>query len=173
MHYQLIAAIDEDWGIGKDGTIPWRCPDDLKHFKRVTLGHWLVIGRKTWDSFGRKPLPGRNTIVVSSDPESVGIPPNGLKIGDTGAYRVLGARSPSHAKQLLAANYANQVFIGGGATIYSAFSAEISTIWLSRVKARAQCDTKLDVCLDNFVLLLQQGHHGDTPFTIELYRRTR
>lgn len=63
----LVAAMDENRAIGKDGTLPWRIPEDLARFKALTLGHCLLMGRKTYDSIGR-PLPGRTTIVVTRQP---------------------------------------------------------------------------------------------------------
>ncbi len=60
----LVLAMSDGGVIGKDGGLPWRIPEDLRHFKAVTMGHAMVMGRKTWDSIGR-PLPGRRTIVVS------------------------------------------------------------------------------------------------------------
>lgn len=64
----LVAAMDENRAIGKDGTLPWRIPEDLARFKELTLGHCLLMGRKTYDSIGR-PLPGRTTIVVTRQPD--------------------------------------------------------------------------------------------------------
>lgn len=61
---QLVVAYSDNRVIGKDNTLPWRLPSDLAHFKRVTLGQPIVMGRKTWDSLGR-PLPGRPNLVVS------------------------------------------------------------------------------------------------------------
>lgn len=60
-----IVAIGEDNVIGLHGTLPWHYPADLKRFKRVTMGAAIVMGRKTWDSIGRRALPGRRNIVVS------------------------------------------------------------------------------------------------------------
>src|SRR5512145_1318566 len=64
MRISLIVAADKNDGIGQDGRLPWRLPDDLKRFKQLTLGHHLIMGRKTFESIG-KPLPGRTTIVVT------------------------------------------------------------------------------------------------------------
>jgi len=63
----LVVAIAENGVIGAKGTLPWHLPEDLKHFKRVTLGHPVIMGRRTWQSLG-KPLPGRENIVVSRTP---------------------------------------------------------------------------------------------------------
>lgn len=62
----MVAAYGDNRVIGDDGRIPWRIPEDFAHFKRVTLGHTLVMGRTTWDSIGR-PLPGRTTVVLTRD----------------------------------------------------------------------------------------------------------
>ena len=61
----LVLAMAENGVIGKDGAIPWRIADDLKRFKRLTVGKTVVMGRKTWDSLPRKPLPERINIVVT------------------------------------------------------------------------------------------------------------
>ncbi len=61
----LVLAMAENGVIGKDGAIPWRIADDLRRFKRLTVGKTVVMGRKTWDSLPRKPLPDRINIVVT------------------------------------------------------------------------------------------------------------
>jgi dihydrofolate reductase len=60
----LVAAVAKNGVIGKDGKLPWHLPEDLRHFKRLTLGHPVIMGRRTWQSLG-KPLPGRDNIVVT------------------------------------------------------------------------------------------------------------
>jgi dihydrofolate reductase len=60
----LVFAVSDDGVIGKDGKLPWRIPEDLRFFKNTTMGHAIIMGRKTWDEVG-KPLPGRRNIVVS------------------------------------------------------------------------------------------------------------
>lgn len=64
----LVVAIDARRGIGVDNKLPWHLPEDLAHFKRVTLGHPIIMGRKTFDSIGR-PLPKRRNIVVTRNPD--------------------------------------------------------------------------------------------------------
>ena len=64
----LIAAVGRNGVIGRDNDLPWRIREDLQHFKALTLGHTLVMGRKTYDSIGR-PLPGRRTVVVTRQPD--------------------------------------------------------------------------------------------------------
>ena len=65
----LIVAVAENGVIGAKGGLPWRIPEDLKHFKSLTLGKPCIMGRKTWESLPRKPLPGRTNIVVTRDPD--------------------------------------------------------------------------------------------------------
>jgi dihydrofolate reductase len=62
----LVAAVAANGVIGKKGQLPWHLPEDLKHFKKLTLGHPVIMGRRTWESLGKhKPLPGRENIVVT------------------------------------------------------------------------------------------------------------
>lgn len=67
MTVTIVVAMGDNRVIGRDGDLPWRLPADLAHFKSLTMGHVLVMGRATFDSIGR-PLPGRTTIVVTRDP---------------------------------------------------------------------------------------------------------
>lgn len=64
----LIAAVARNGIIGKGGVLPWHLGADLQHFKRLTMGHAILMGRRTWESLGR-PLPGRRSIVISRDPQ--------------------------------------------------------------------------------------------------------
>jgi dihydrofolate reductase len=64
----LVAAVSANGIIGAGGKLPWHLPEDLKHFKRLTLGHPVIMGRRTWESLGGKALPGRENIVVSRQP---------------------------------------------------------------------------------------------------------
>ena len=68
MTVTIVAAVGANRAIGRDNDMPWHLPEDLAHFKRTTLGHTLVMGRKTYDSIGR-PLPGRTTVVLTRSPD--------------------------------------------------------------------------------------------------------
>lgn len=102
----LVAAHARNRVIGDNGTIPWHLPHDFAHFKRETLGHTLVMGRRTWDSIAR-PLPGRATIVVTRD-ESFA----------PGFEGVLVAHSLEEAFDL-AADLPGDVMVAGGGEIYA------------------------------------------------------
>ena len=65
MNIQLTWAQDKKGGIGKNGKLPWHISEDLKNFKKLTTGHTIIMGRKTWDSLPVKPLPNRKNIILS------------------------------------------------------------------------------------------------------------
>ncbi|MDR6601999.1 dihydrofolate reductase [Achromobacter deleyi] len=99
----LIVAYSDNRVIGRDNALPWKLPGDLAHFKRSTLGHPIVMGRKTWDSLGR-PLPGRTNIVISRNPDFIA----------SGATVV-----PTLDAAIAACGDVDQAFVIGGAQIYA------------------------------------------------------
>ncbi len=101
----LVAAVADNGVIGAAGGIPWRIPEDFAHFKAVTLGHTLVMGRATYDSIGRA-LPGRSTIVLTRDPT-------------WSAPDTFVAASLEEALAL-AADLPGEVMVAGGAAVYAA-----------------------------------------------------
>jgi dihydrofolate reductase len=98
----LIAAMAANRVIGIDNTLPWRLPADLQHFKRLTLGHHILMGRKTYESLGR-PLPGRTMIVITRN-------------RDFAAAGCLVAGSPEEAIAACASD--DEIFFIGGADLY-------------------------------------------------------
>ena len=64
----LIVAVARNGVIGKDNRLPWHIPEDLKRFRALTMGHHIIMGRRTWESIGR-PLPGRHSVVITRDPD--------------------------------------------------------------------------------------------------------
>lgn len=112
MQINLIWAQAKDRVIGKNGSMPWHLPEDLAHFKRTTLGHPVIMGRKTWDSLPAKfrPLPGRMNLVISSDAATR---ENLKKNGALPALRLREAL-------LICEQLANtEVWVIGGAQIYA------------------------------------------------------
>jgi dihydrofolate reductase len=101
----LIAAVARNGVIGHQGGIPWHLPEDFAHFKATTMGHTLLMGRATYDSIGR-PLPGRNTIVLTRDPA-------------WHADGVLVAHDLDSAL-VLAGDLPGDVYVAGGARVYAA-----------------------------------------------------
>ena len=130
----IIVAMAKNRTIGVNNTLPWRCPDDLKHFKALTMGHHMIMGRKTFDSIG-KPLPGRTTVVVTRD--------NTLKIDGC-----LIAHSLQEA--IAACGDDTQIFIVGGAEIYAQAIGMADTMYITEIQQDVEGDahfTKFD-CTD-------------------------
>ena len=124
-NWVAVVAIARNGVIGNQGTLPWRLSSDLKRFKRLTMGHCLLMGRKTYQSIGR-PLPGRQTIVLSK---------SGFPVDDVG---VLCAASPLEVPPLVEPG--RRVMVVGGAQIYQAVMGHCTEIWLTRVLAEVAGD---------------------------------
>lgn len=104
--------------IGINNTLPWRCPEDLKHFKALTMGHHMIMGRKTFESIG-KPLPGRTTVVVTRNRE--------LKIeGCIIAH--------SLADAIVACAHDEEIFIVGGADLYAQALPLVDTLHITEIQ---------------------------------------
>lgn len=127
----LVIAVARNGVIGVGGALPWRIADDLKFFRRVTLGKPVVMGRKTFVSIGR-PLPGRANIVVTRDPD---FSHDGVhRAGDVNAGIAL-------ARQLARETGADEVCVIGGAEIYRQAEAVADRIYLTEVDAEPAGDT--------------------------------
>ena len=120
----IIVATDEQGGIGRNGALPWRLPEDLRRFKALTMGKPVIMGRKTFDSIGR-PLPGRHNIVVS---RQAGLNVDGCTVVD------------SFAAALAAAGEAPEVCVIGGAEVYAPALPLADTLHLTRVHATVAAD---------------------------------
>ncbi|MDI3269571.1 MAG: dihydrofolate reductase [Bacillota bacterium] len=114
---EAVLAVDEEGVLGVDGRLPWNLPDDLRHFRALTLGHAVVMGRKTFESIGR-PLPERENIVLSRDRS---FQPEGVKV----------VRDP---KEVLGLE--GKVFIIGGAHVFRVFLPHCRTFHITHVAAR-------------------------------------
>jgi len=127
MIISLIVAMEENRGIGRDNCLPWHLSADLKLFKQHTLGHHLIMGRKTYDSIG-KPLPGRTTIVLTRNPA---YQPEGIQI----------AHSTGEALSLARKAGDSEAFIIGGGEVFIQALPLANRIYLTRVHASLECDT--------------------------------
>ena len=148
MTVSLIVAVSSNGVIGRDGGLPWCLPADLKHFKRTTMGHHLIIGRRTWEEVG-KPLPGRTMVVVT---RSRNFAPEGAKV----------VRSVERALELAADD--EEPFIGGGAQIYRiALERDlVDRIYLTRIHAEVEGDTIFpEVDLGRWELASEEHHDAD------------
>ena len=125
MRVSIVVAASTNGVIGRGGRLPWHISEDLKHFKAVTLGHPIIMGRLTWESIGR-PLPGRQNIVISTRE-------------DFHAEGCSVVSSPAEA--LRVAGDADEVMVIGGGQIYELFLPITERIYLTRVDAEIDGDT--------------------------------
>ncbi|MDX8379689.1 MAG: dihydrofolate reductase [Gallionella sp.] len=114
----IIVAMAKNRTIGIHNTLPWHCPEDLKHFKLLTLGNHIIMGRKTFESIG-KPLPRRTTVVLTRDLD--------LKIEGC-----LMAHSLTEA--LTASDHSAQICIVGGAQIYAQAMPKVKTLYVTEIQ---------------------------------------
>ncbi|WP_417482237.1 dihydrofolate reductase [Maricaulis sp.] len=127
----LIVARGRNGVIGSGGDLPWRLSSDLKHFKAVTSGKPIIMGRKTWESLPRRPLPGRLNIVVTRQADFLA----------EGAERVadLGAAF-AHALAQAHMDEVDEVFVIGGAQIYGAALEHAHRLYITEVDAEPEGD---------------------------------
>ncbi len=121
-----IAALDPDRVIGRAGRIPWHLPDDLRLFRQLTTGHTVIMGRKTWDSLPRRPLPGRHNVVVTHCPSDL---PEAVE-----AVAGLDALAPWIESP-------DPAFLIGGASLYEALLPVCTELVLTHVADRHPGDT--------------------------------
>ncbi len=133
MHVAIYVAIAENGVIGREGGLPWRLSSDLKRFKEGTMGKPIVMGRKTWESFPRKPLPGRVNIVVTRDR----------------TYRAEGAETVASLKDAIALaeirarcmTGADDICVIGGGQIYAQALPIADRLHVTHVLATIEGDT--------------------------------
>ena len=148
-----VVAMSADRAIGLNGTMPWRLSEDLKLFKRLTLGHPILMGRKTWDSLGR-PLPGRQNIVLTKDPQFTA--PGAEVIHDIEGLHRLELQS-------------HDIMVIGGAQIYQLMLPHMQGIYVSEVAGEWEADTYFPEFKDQF--LLREELEQFDGFVSTLYKR--
>jgi dihydrofolate reductase len=165
MLVSIIAAVAENGVIGRSGQLPWHLSNDLRRFKQLTMGHTVIMGRRTWESIGR-PLPGRQMIVVSRQPN--------YQI-DAADVRVVATLI--EALQVGQAAGDDEVFVIGGAELYRAALPMADRLYLTRVHADVIGDTYFpSIPRDAFSVSISIECDGDSkndhPHTFQIYERT-
>jgi dihydrofolate reductase len=146
MTISLVVAASTNNVIGSDGGLPWHLPDDLRHFKRLTTGNPIVMGRRTFESIGR-PLPDRRNIVMTRDPDYV-------------APDCDVVSSVREALELV--EDADEVMIIGGGQVYRDFLPHADRIYLTRVQADVEGDTYFpDIDEAGWRLVSSEPHAAD------------
>lgn len=169
MIISLLAAMDHSRGIGKENKLPWRLSADLKRFKTLTMGHHLIMGRKTYESIGR-PLPGRTTIIITRNRSYK--PPN-CQLDEC-----LVAHSLSRALKIAESHGEEEAFVVGGAEIFQTALPLADRLYLTFVNAQIDCDVSFpDFSLDRWTVIETEFHNADEnnqyPSTFQLLVRKR
>lgn len=135
MHLSLFIAIADNGVIGRDNGLPWRLSGDLQYLKRMTMGKPILMGRKTWESFPKRPLPGRPNLVITRDANYDA--PGAEVFGSTEAAV---ARAEALATEL----GVDEMMVLGGAQIYHALLERATRIYLTEVHDHPAGDTRFE-----------------------------
>lgn len=162
MRISIIAAMSENGVIGREGRLPWHLSADLKRFKRLTMGHTLVMGRKTWESIGR-PLPGRRMVVISRQP----------------GYRAEGVEVVSSldaALDVASAAGDDEAFVIGGGEIYRLALPYADRVYMTLVLANVEGDAHFpEVDWDHWQRLETESREADAendhPHVFHVFER--
>lgn len=160
MRLSLIVAMSPSCVIGCRGQLPWHLSTDLRRFKQRTMGHAILMGRKTWDSIGH-PLPGRTTIVMSRQAN----------------FEVLGARVAGSLEQAIGlAEEGDELFVVGGGEVFRQALPIADRLYVTRVHADVEGDVRFPpVDWNQWIEIEQQHVHADSrndhDFTFGVYQR--
>jgi dihydrofolate reductase len=157
----IIVAVSEDWGIGKDNELLWHISEDLKRFKRLTTGNTIIMGKKTWESLPRRPLPGRKNIVLTDNPKET-------IEGAVTAYSIEDGLSKCDKNE--------EIFIIGGGSIYRQFMPIADRLYITHVHKKApadiyfpEIDLKIWEVTEKEEFIASENQH--IPYTYTIYLR--
>jgi dihydrofolate reductase len=164
MQLSIIVAVAQNGVIGRGGQLPWHLPGDLRRFKQLTMGHTMIMGRRTWESIGRA-LPGRQTIVVTRQPNYLSNDPN-----------VTIASGLDDALQAAADAGDDEAFIVGGAELYTESLPLANRLYITHIHANVEGDTYFpDVHWQDWRPVAAEEHDADEKnehaYRFEVYER--
>ncbi|MDD9266363.1 dihydrofolate reductase [Paenibacillus sp. GCM10023248] len=155
MSISFIFAMDRNRAIGVNNTLPWHLPADLKFFKAVTMGHPILMGRKTYESIG-KPLPGRRNIVLTQNP----------------AYRAEGCEVIHSVSEAVQAFRDEELFVIGGAEIFRLFASEVDRMYITFIEHEFAADTYMsELDLSDWTLVSSEQGERNEKNPYEYYFR--
>jgi dihydrofolate reductase len=165
----LVVARAKNKVIGRDGRLPWRISSDLRHFKAITMGKPLIMGRKTWESLPRRPLPGRDNIVVTRNPYYAAQGAAVARDIDAAVAMAMGLAERARASEI--------AVIGGG-EIFSALLARADRIYLTEVDLEVGGDTFFPALHPNEwreteARTCPRGENDDAGFVVRTFQRQR
>ena len=145
MHVAIVVAMSENRVIGRRNALPWRLPADLRHFRRITLGKPVLMGRKTFESIGHA-LEGRTNIVISRDPQ----------------FQASGCLLASSLDEALTRPGEDEIMVIGGASIYAQALPQTERIYLTLVHASIEGDAFFPaIDEDEWLTVARTDHHAD------------
>ena len=151
----LIAAMTPERVIGKEGRIPWNIPGEQSRFKELTMGHIVVMGRRTYEEIGR-PLPGRRTIVVST----------------TKNFDQPGCRTAGSLEEALALAAGEDVYISGGSRLYEEALPLADVLYLTEIEKKIEGDTYFpEFDAGGYDKKIEKRQDGEIPYTYVTYIR--
>ena len=155
----IVVAIDEKNGIGIDNKLPWHLPEDLAHFKRVTMGHPMIMGRKTFNSIGR-PLPNRRNIVVTRNPE----------------WKHEGVETASSLQEAIAMTGGVAACVIGGSQIFTEALPLTDRLIVTEIARTFACDTFFPaIDKSQWKEVAREQHHSESngfDYAYVTYQRT-
>jgi dihydrofolate reductase len=157
----IIVAVSDDWGIGKNNELLWNISEDLKRFKRLTMGNTIIMGKKTWESLPKRPLPGRKNIVLTDDPKEY------IDCSVT-AYSIEDALSKCDKKE--------EIFIIGGGSVYRQFMPLADRLYITHVHKKAPADIYFPEIVTNIWKVVEKEEFPASetvaiPYTYIIYER--
>ena len=162
----LVVAVAKNGVIGRDGDLPWRLSSDLKRFKAATLGKPVLMGRKTWDSLPRKPLPGRQNLILTRDTD--------FKAEGAWVYTDLHVMLAA-ARAMAEAAGAEEACVIGGAQLYNAVLPQADRIILTEVNLEPEGDAHLALDLSRWREVSREavtaGPNDDADFVVKVLER--
>ena len=162
----LVVAVAKNGVIGRDGNLPWRLSSDLKRFKAATMGKPVLMGRKTWDSLPRKPLPGRQNLILTRDAD--------FKADEAWVYTDLNAMLAA-ARAMAEAAGVEEACVIGGAQLYNAVLPQATRIILTEVNLTPDGDAHLDLDLSEWREVSREtvaaGQKDDADFVVRVLER--
>lgn len=159
----IIVAVSDDWGIGYDNKLLWHIPEDLKRFKRLTIGKCVIMGKKTWESLPKRPLPGRKNIVLTDIPDEC------IDCSVT-AYSVENALGKCDRNE--------EVFIIGGGSVYRQFLPVADRLYITHVHKKAPADVFFpEIDIIQWEVVEKEEYISDDdnriPYTYVVYEKRR
>lgn len=163
-----IAAMAKNRVIGKNNQLPWDIPEDMKFFRDKTKGHVMIMGRKTFESFGGKPLPNRFHIVITRQ--------ENYKFSDPAVEVVHDLKTAIELAHMLTTKYkakfGDEVFVVGGGEIYSQAMDVVDRIYLTVIEKEFEGDAKFPEFNEkDFKLTRKEDRQEPIPFSFRTYER--